>query len=317
MQKTKKIFGISFIAIILLSAVLITTYFGQSSAEAKPKVTIAIQPTAQAEEMMTNAQELKAFLEARTGTEVEIFIPTSYSAVVNALKYGHAQIGLMGAWPLHFASTLAGADVPLAEVREVMIGDEKTEKNYYYSYYVVPKDSEYTSLSQLQGKRVAYTSLISSSGYLFPVARLVELGYISEPEAGKEADPKQFFSQVYMAGGYSQAWEALKQGQVDVAVIAGDVSEALYNEVLSYTRIVETQGPVPSHGVAFSKDFEEPLRTKFINAFLELNNPEYRLFMRKFISGIFVGFQQTTVTEHIGALSSALEKTGYKFTERL
>src|SRR3989304_1808375 len=60
-------------------------------------------------------------------------------------------------------------------------------------------------------------------------ARLVELGLVDP--AGKEIDPKQFFSEVYFAGGYAQAWEALKKGQVDATVIAGDVSEKLYREV--------------------------------------------------------------------------------------
>jgi phosphonate transport system substrate-binding protein len=134
---------------------------------------------------------------------------------------------------------------------------------------------------------------------------------------GEEADPKQFFSQVFIAGGYRQAWEALRQGYVDVSVIAGDVSETLYNEVLQSTRIIEKQGPIPSHAVVFSKELKEPLRTQFVNAFLELGRPEYRDLMKKLVSAIFVEFKTTSTEEHIAGLSSALEKTGFKFTERI
>jgi len=42
-----------------------------------------------------------------------------------------------------------------------------------------------------------------------------------DPEEG--VDPETFFSEVLFAGGYAQAWEALRSGVVDVSIIAGDV----------------------------------------------------------------------------------------------
>ena len=127
---------------------------------------------------------------------------------------------------------MRGAEVVLAEIREVSIGDEKTEEPFYFSYWVVPKDSPYASLEDLRGKKVAFPSQLSTSGYVAPLARLVELGLVEQPEEGNAADPSDFFGEVIYAGGYSQAWEALKAGQVDVAIIAGDVPADLYDEVL-------------------------------------------------------------------------------------
>jgi phosphonate transport system substrate-binding protein len=134
---------------------------------------------------------------------------------------------------------------------------------------------------------------------------------------GKEPEPRQFFSEVHFAGGYAQAWQALRQGQVDVSVIAGDVSERLYQEVLAGTRVLEQQGPIPSHGVVFSKSLKEPLRSRLQEALLELGRPENRPLMRKFISGIFVGFQPSNTEEHLSSLSRALELTRLPFTEKL
>jgi hypothetical protein len=85
------------------------------------------------------------------------------------------------------------------------------------------------------------------------VARLLEVGLISTDQ-GETADPGEFFSETLFAGGYSQAWEALKAGQVDASVIAGDVPEELYREVLDSTRVIEEQGSHP-RAVVFSKDF--------------------------------------------------------------
>jgi len=324
-MKDKKILIIGALIVLLvgtgvgffLKPVQVVEKIVEKSVETKPKITIAIQPTQQAEEIMPKAKELENFLEARVNADIEIYVPMSYAAVVEALRFGHAQVGLMSAWPAAASAKLANTDVVLAEVREVIIDGQNTNQTYYYSNYIVMKDSNYTKLEDLKGKRAVYASLTSTSGYLFPVAKLVEKSLISKPAPGKEAEPKEFFSTVATPGGYGPAWETLKRGQADVGVIAGDVSEKLFREVMDSTRIVETQGPIPSHGVVFSKALEEPLRTELINAFMELNKPEHQGLMRKLVSAIFIGFKKTSNEEHLAGLSEALNTTGFKFTEKL
>ncbi|KAB2948495.1 MAG: phosphate/phosphite/phosphonate ABC transporter substrate-binding protein [Candidatus Methanoperedens sp.] len=283
----------------------------------RQKITIAILPTQQAEEIMPKAKELENFLESRVNADIDVYVPMSYSAVVESLRFGHAQVGLMSAWPIAASAKLAGTDVVLSEVREVIIDGEKTNQTYYYSYYVVMKNSSYTKLEDLRGKRAVYASLTSTSGYLFPVAKLVEKGLISKPAQGKEADPREFFGTVATPGGYGPAWDTLKRGQADVGVIAGDVSGTLFKEIMDNTRVIETQGPIPSHGVVFGKNLKEPLRSELINAFMELNEPENNDLMRKLVSAIFVGFKKTSNEEHLAGLSAALNATGYKLTEKL
>ncbi|KPQ42914.1 MAG: ABC transporter, phosphonate, periplasmic substrate-binding protein, partial [Candidatus Methanoperedens nitroreducens] len=222
----------------------------------RQKITIAILPTQQAEEIMPKAKELENFLESRVNADIDVYVPMSYSAVVESLRFGHAQVGLMSAWPIAASAKLAGTDVVLSEVREVIIDGEKTNQTYYYSYYVVMKNSSYTKLEDLRGKRAVYASLTSTSGYLFPVAKLVEKGLISKPAQGKEADPREFFGTVATPGGYGPAWDTLKRGQADVGVIAGDVSGTLFKEIMDNTRVIETQGPIPSHGVVFGKNLK-------------------------------------------------------------
>jgi phosphonate transport system substrate-binding protein len=275
---------------------------------------IAVQPTGTPEQLSADAKELQRFLEGRLERPVELVFPTTYAGVIEALRFGHAQAAFMSAWPAALAQKHAGAEVVLAEVREVVIGQEKQETPYYYSYWVVRKDSPITSIEQLRGKRVSLPSPLSTSGYVAPMARLVELGLLP---SGREVDPKAFFGEVLFSGGYAQSWEALRNGQVDATVIAGDVSEKLYYEVLQNTRVIETQGPVPSHGVVFSKGLQEPARSKLKGALLELGKPEYRALMRKFISGIFVRFAPTTTEEHLATLNRYLAATGFSFTERL
>ncbi len=279
----------------------------------KPKLVIAVQPSATQSELTDQAQELEAFLEARVAADIELRFPTTYAGVIEALRFGHADAAFMSAWPSSLANKHAGAEIVLAEIREVTIGDAKTEAPAYFSYWVVPKDSPYQSLAELRGKKAAFPSLLSTSGYVAPLARLKELGLLT----GEGADPNDFFDEVLIAGGYSQAWEALKAGQVDVSIIAGDVPDELYREVLANTRVLEQQGPIPSHAVVFSKDLKDPLRSDLKNALLDLGGDEHRDLMRKFVSGIFVRFEETTTEKHLASLNDFLEKTGLAFTEKI
>ena len=296
---------------LLLSGLALAACAG----EGKQEVIIVVQPTSTAAELTAQAGEIERFLEERVDVDIQLIFPTTYAGVIEALRFGHAQAAFMSAWPSTLANKYAGAEVVLAEVREVIIDGEKQEAPYYFSYWVVLKDSPYTGLQELSGKRAAFPSPLSTSGYVAPVARLLELGLIGSADG--QADPKQFFDEVFFAGGYAQSWEALKQGQADVAVIAGDVPDELFREVLANTRVLEQQGPIPSHAVVFSKDLKDPVRSKLRDALLELGEPQYRDIMRKFISGIFVRFEPTTTEEHLASLSRFLEATGLAFSETL
>jgi phosphonate transport system substrate-binding protein len=236
--------------------------------------------------------------------------------VVESLRFGHAHLAFMSAWPAQLAVRLGGAEVALAEIRQVLHGKEKVDAPYYYSYWVVASDSPHKDLQSLKGKSACFPSPISTSGFVAPIGRLIEMNLL-QPGDGKEADPKAYFKEVLFGGGYGQCWQALKQGQVDTTVIAGDVPEKLYNEVLAGTRTIEQQGPIPSHAVVLSKELKDPLRARAVQTIVKLGAPEQRELMRTFISSIFVGFKPTTASEHLGSLQRYLKLANLKFTERL
>jgi phosphonate transport system substrate-binding protein len=285
---------------------------------AQDKLVIAIQPTLSSDEMLKKAQPLEKFIKDGLGgkTDVQIYVPTSYAAVVESLRFGHAHIAFMSAWPAQLAVQLGGAEVPLAEVRRVMLGNKVANSTSYSSYWVVRPSSPYMNLESLKGKSVCFPSPISTSGYVAPMGRMVELNLIQVGK-GKEADAKTFFKDVVFGGGYGQCWQALQQGQVDVTIIAGDVHEGLYREVLASTRTIEQQGPIPSHAVVFSKELKEPLRSRAIETISKLGEPEHQSLMRSFISSLFVGFKPTTAAKHFFTLNNYLKLVGLKYTERL
>lgn len=284
---------------------------------AKQRLVVAIQPTLASTEMLEKSKPLERFLEdALPDVDVEVYLPLSQAGVIEALRFGQAHVAFLGAWPAHLAVRLAGAELVLAEVRSVLIDEEKKDATYYFSYWVVPQVSRHRSLADLRGTRACFPSPISTSGYVAPMGRLIELGLVSRPESG-EVDPRAFFADVRFGGGYQQCWEALKGGQADVTVIAGDVPEKLYREVLGATRALDKQGPIPSHALVVSRELKDPLRARAVDAIARLGAVEHRELMRSFISGIFVGFERSTADQHLSALQRYIEQTGLGYTERL
>jgi phosphonate transport system substrate-binding protein len=288
--------------LILVVGVGVYYFYSRPAVE---KLVIVVNPMPR-DRVQVEAVELERFLEEKLGVDVELYFPTSVAAIVEALRYGHAQVALgVGALPSALALSVADVNMVLVEVREVIIDGKATSAPYYYSYWIVLKDSPYTSLDQLRGRRACFPSELSTSGYVFPMYRLVELGYVKSP-----VDPKQFFGDVVFAGGYAQCWEALKKGHVDVTIMAGDVPVSLYWEAMNNSRVLDKQGPIPAHTVLISKKLPEGLKKKVVEAFIELNaKPDL---MRKFVSAIFVRFEERSVEEHLEPLMRALEITGLK-----
>jgi phosphonate transport system substrate-binding protein len=307
-----RLFSLSVLSWLILNSIIAGASFAQD------KLVIAIQPTLSSDEMLSKAKPLEKFISDGLGgkTQVQIYVPSSYAAVVESLRFGHAHVAFMSAWPAQLAVQLGGAEVPLAEVRRVIHGDKSLDATSYYSYWVVRPNSPHKNLESLNGKSVCFPSPISTSGYVAPMGRLAELNLLKSAK-GAEADPKTFFKDVLFGGGYAQCYQALKQGQVEATIIAGDVPEKLYKEVLADTRVIEQQGPIPSHAVVISKELKEPLRQKTLETITKLGAPEHQNLMRSFISSIFVGFKPTTAAEHLSSLNNYLKLVGLKYTERL
>ena len=240
----KRYFRQHLVLALALAALVPSLSFAQN------KLVVAIQPTVASDEMLNKAKPLQQFIEKELGgkTKVEVYVPSSYAAVVESLRFGHAHVAFMSAWPAQLAVRLGGAEVALAEIRQVLHGKDKVEAPHYFSYWVVAPDSPYKDLQSLKGKSACFPSPISTSGFVAPMGRMIEMNLL-QPGEGKEADPKGYFKEVLFGGGYGQCWQALKQGQVDTTIIAGDVPEKLYNEVLAGTGPSSSKGrslPTPS-----------------------------------------------------------------------
>lgn len=281
---------------------------GRASGETV-KLRFVLQSAASADGATAPAALERSLEALLPGTDVDVTTVASATDAATSLRVG-ASAAIVEPLAATHASGEGAADVALAEAREVMIEEQADERTSFFSYWIVPEDSPYQYLRDLQGKRVALPDGSSAAGYVFPVARLVELGLLDRAN-GWTADARLFFGDVVFARDYAEAYESLRRKQVDAIVIAGDAPEELYRRALDSSRILEQQGPVPTNVVLFGRNLGEPLRSRLKNALLELGRPVRRDEARLIFGGRFAGFEEAD-DSHLQSLRRALDQSGLR-----
>lgn len=246
-----------------------------------------------------DADALGKALEASLGTPVDVLIPTSYGATVQALISGRAHVAYLSSLPFLLAER--ETDV------EILLVEQRGGKTDYDSVFVVAKDSPIRALADLEGKRMACTSPTSASGYVFPYGFLVEQGLIE-----RGARPDTFFSQTQFAGSYDRALTAVLRGRADVAAVSDYTMEgATADKYLpaaerAKLRVLARVPGVPTHLIAVRSDLPSEFREKIRETLLRLAEEQPERLKDVYGAAEFV----VPTGDHIASSRAALERTG-------
>jgi phosphonate transport system substrate-binding protein len=150
-----------------------------------------------------------------SGLEANMNIGSNYSAVIQALGQGTADVAETGPF-----AAVVGDKTGNTEVIIQRFGYGSWT---YKSLIAVPNGSDIGSVADLEGKDVAFSDPLSTSGFLFPVAAIAEagidIGNLPEGNGSQAAFTPRF------AGGHVQSYNLLKQEQVDAAGMGGFVRD--------------------------------------------------------------------------------------------
>lgn len=134
-------------------------------------LTIVFRNPSDSIDLQTKANAVGSFLSEELGIPVKAQIGDD-TAAVEALRANRADVAFLSSRPALKAEQLANARLFLAEVRP-----NYSDRYTYNSIFVVPANSELKSknsakatMEQLRGKRMAFTSPSSGSGFIFPVS---------------------------------------------------------------------------------------------------------------------------------------------------
>lgn len=240
-------------------------------ASAQP-LTIVFQKQKDPTAIKDKAQELADLLGQKLGRSVVPVVPTEYAASVQALVSKRADVAYVSVVPFLLAQRDGGAELILAEQRPDLTGAARTT---YDAVLVARAESPLTSLEDLARQarelRMAWTSSTSTSGYIMPLATLMDKGIV-----GRGQDAKEVFASVHFAGSYTQALRAVLAGQADVAAVSGYTVEGPTREAYlpaedqARLRVIARFPNVPTHVLCVRGGMDAAERDAISRALREL-----------------------------------------------
>jgi phosphonate transport system substrate-binding protein len=268
-----------------------------SPAAAADKVIIALKPDKNPEQMLAEKTALERFLGQQLGKPVETVIPLSAAVIVEGLASGAIDAGYLSATDMVHATDRGHADLLLAG----QFGDGRAA---YDSYWVVKREAPYQSIADLRGRPVAFASRTSTSGFVIPLLDLQRRQLLDS-----SARPESFFGRgnVFFGVGYVSAIERVLAGEAEAAAVSYyvlDLDKHLTPEQRGRLRMLQRQGPVPSHVIAVRRSLGAADRAALERAFLALNEPANQELRDKLFTTALVPAE---VVSHLGDLRTALQ----------
>ena len=241
-------------SLIILSAVIITS-FSYITLAGDINLKMVFVPASEKGDDQDYIGLIK-IIEKLTGYKIEPIKITDYNAAVEAMRAGRAQIAWYGGKTYIVAAEIAEAEAFAAGVRK-----GETNANYF-TYFVVPKDSQLNTLIDTKGKILAMNNIGSTSGDLIPQVELLKINI----------SVKNDFKNVFYAGSHDACLLSVLNGHADVCAMSSRNFDARLADGTfkrSEVKIIHTSSPVPPPPLAYSKRLPQNVRDKIKSATLE------------------------------------------------
>jgi phosphonate transport system substrate-binding protein len=284
----------------VLGGLLLTMSVGCTSQSQKSEpITIVFPSRSESSDLQQKADAVVKLLAQESGLNLQAKVAEE-TVAVESLAANQADVAFLGSRAALKAEKLANAQMYLAEVRSNYSGGHT-----YNSIFVVPKNSPLSDLSSLKGKRIAFTSPTSGSGFIVPVGQLMNAKLVT----GKDK-LDQFFGKVTYGGSYSKALQAVLRGQADVAAVSEyalfppHITEAEGKQL----RVLSKTPGVPAHGIVIDDDVPPATREKIVESMLKLNSGSNNALLKSLYNS--TALVKVNHDQHLAPMAQALKKIG-------
>jgi phosphonate transport system substrate-binding protein len=232
-----------------------------TSTAQQQSINFYLTPSLSAELLDKKGSFIKDFLEKETGLSISLMIPNSYDELVDQFNSKTPCFAMMSSQSYVLANQKYGAQVKLRTVR--------FGHSVYYGMIIVKSTSNIKGIGDLQGKSIAYTDALSTSGYLYPKKLL---------ERNKIKTSKETF-----VGKHDEVVRQVYEGKVDAGAAFfsppgsdGTIRDARsrlkekYPDVESKIVIITKTDPIPNDPIVFSKNFDPDIARKLYMALVKL-----------------------------------------------
>lgn len=175
----------------------------------RPRLRVALAGIVSPSEGIASYDDLLRYLEARLDLSATVISGRSYAETNRLLRIGEVDMAIVCTYAYvrghdEFGLRLLAAPQVSGQVR-------------YRSYIIVPADSRAASLSDLRGRRFAFTDPLSLTGRIYPMAMLSRQGL----------DPDTFFGSVVYTHNHDSSVRTVAEGLADGAAVDSLVYDTL------------------------------------------------------------------------------------------
>lgn len=225
------------------------------------KFVVAMEPDKDPDAMLADRTALQDYLSRDLEHPVEAIVPLSSAVIYEGLKNGTIDLA--------YLSSTAAANLMTSGTIDILLAELIDGEPHYQSYWISRQDAPYESIADLRNQPIAFSSRTSTSGFLIPTWDLYTQGLIDT-----ETGPEGFFGagNVFYGVGYVSAAERVLDGSAEAAAVSYyvlDQDKHLSADQRARLKVIDTQGPVPSHVIvvrsALSPEDREALRASLLD----------------------------------------------------
>lgn len=267
------------IACVLLSAMVAFGSFaagcgGNSQQAEKKTFTIAYAPN----ESTTDSTDARSTLAKDLGKVINMDVKeiqaSDYTAIIEALRTGKADMAYMGALAVAMGAERAGV-TPI--VMKAPNGDKA--QAVYHSVFITQKNnSEINSIKDFKGKTIAFVDPDSTSGNLVPTSEIMKAFPDLHLTNEKIHTNGEFFEAVSFSGKHQAGLQAVIKGDVDIVPISDQIMASEFkngNADENAVKVVHSSAAIPAEAMVVSKTVNEGLKKTLTKFLVEYNNKDY------------------------------------------
>lgn len=270
----KKLFKLFLTATMVLGLGACSNSNGGS--EEQTSLTIQFVPT-NSDSVDATTAAFAEYMKNLLDMDVEVTVATDYTTIVEAMESGQVDVGIMPPAAYVQARSLDAAtsilSSTLVDYDENEMPVEGTSVGTFKAEVITRADADISSWKDLEGKNVAYLSVTSASGYVYPVAEM--------KEAGVDIDSVNFTA----INDVVSAIKAVISGQVD-ACFTFEGSRYVFNNVVTddagnpvdlfetTKAAILSEGDIPNDAIAVLPSMSDELKEKVKEAFLTMASDE-------------------------------------------
>jgi phosphonate transport system substrate-binding protein len=219
-------------------------------------------PAEDAQQVMQNAQPLVDILRKELGMEIEPFVATDYTGIVEALRVHKLDVAFLA--PASYVLAKNEANI------KVILKSERKGIPFYYAAIITRADSGIKSLDDLRGKTFAFGDSLSTTGHVFPRKMLKEKGI----------DPIRDLKQILYSGGHDATVLAVLNGKVDAGATYANSPDSKDTAWMRYLkdpadikriRAIAFSEPIPADNLVVSDSLDPKIVKRLEEVFVELS----------------------------------------------